>query len=185
MIGEIRDLETAQIAVQASLTGHLVFSTLHTNDAISAFTRLIDMGLEPFLVASALRGVLAQRLVRKLCPDCAAPIAAPAGEIADEFAACAPPALRRSPRWRHAAGCPNCLGRAIPAGGLRDDPADAALREAILQRPPTLRWNRPPVRFRRCVRTADWLWRPASPAPTRSFVSLARHPGLAGDSRSG
>src|SRR6202044_1447010 len=73
MIGEIRDLETAQIAVQASLTGHLVFSTLHTNDAISAFTRLIDIGLEPFLVASAVRGVIAQRLVRKLCPVCAAP----------------------------------------------------------------------------------------------------------------
>ena len=68
MIGEIRDLETAQIAVQASLTGHLVFSTLHTNDAVSVFTRLTDMGLEPFLVASALRTVLAQRLVRRLCP---------------------------------------------------------------------------------------------------------------------
>ena len=70
MIGEIRDLETAQIAVQASLTGHLVLATLHTNDAPSAITRLIDMGIEPFLLASTLRGVLAQRLVRKLCPVC-------------------------------------------------------------------------------------------------------------------
>jgi general secretion pathway protein E len=71
MIGEIRDLETAQIAVQASLTGHLVLATLHTNDASSAVTRLTDMGVEPFLLSSSLLGVLAQRLVRKLCLHCA------------------------------------------------------------------------------------------------------------------
>lgn len=70
MIGEIRDLETAQIAVQASLTGHLVLATLHTNDAASAVTRLNDMGIEPYLLASSLLGVLAQRLVRQLCPAC-------------------------------------------------------------------------------------------------------------------
>jgi general secretion pathway protein E len=70
MIGEIRDLETAQIAVQASLTGHLVLATLHTNDAVSATTRLVDMGVEPYLLSSSLLGVLAQRLVRKLCPAC-------------------------------------------------------------------------------------------------------------------
>ncbi len=70
MIGEIRDFETAQIAIQASLTGHLVLATLHTNDAASAVTRLIDMGIEPFLLSSSLLGVLAQRLVRKLCPHC-------------------------------------------------------------------------------------------------------------------
>ena len=70
MIGEIRDLETANIAVQASLTGHLVFSTLHTNDAPSAVTRLIDMGVKPFLVASSVRAIMAQRLVRKVCPKC-------------------------------------------------------------------------------------------------------------------
>jgi len=73
MIGEIRDLETAQIAIQASLTGHLVLATLHTNDSAAALTRLVDMGIEPFLLASTLRGVLAQRLVRKLCPDCRQP----------------------------------------------------------------------------------------------------------------
>jgi general secretion pathway protein E len=73
MIGEIRDLETAQIAVQASLTGHLVLATLHTNDAVSAITRLIDMGVEPFLLSSSLLGVCAQRLVRKLCPQCRQP----------------------------------------------------------------------------------------------------------------
>ena len=70
MIGEIRDLETAQIAVQASLTGHLVLATLHTNDAASAVTRLLDMGIEPFLLSSSLLGVMAQRLVRKLCTHC-------------------------------------------------------------------------------------------------------------------
>lgn len=70
MIGEIRDRETAQIAIQASLTGHLVFATLHTNDAASAVTRLTDMGVEPFLLSSSLLGVLAQRLVRKLCTNC-------------------------------------------------------------------------------------------------------------------
>ncbi|MHC4219943.1 MAG: GspE/PulE family protein, partial [Planctomycetota bacterium] len=70
MIGEVRDLETAEAAVQASLTGHLVFSTLHTNDASGALTRLLDMGVEPFLVASSLEGVMAQRLVRLVCPAC-------------------------------------------------------------------------------------------------------------------
>jgi type II secretion system protein E len=70
MVGEIRDLETAEIAIRAALTGHLVFSTLHTNDAPSAFTRLIDMGIEPFLVASSVEAVMAQRLVRTICPHC-------------------------------------------------------------------------------------------------------------------
>ena len=89
MIGEIRDLETAQIAVQASLTGHLVLATLHTNDAVGAVTRLVDMGVEPFLVASSLLAVLAQRLVRKICPECRRPRKPDAGEcrllgLADE-----------------------------------------------------------------------------------------------------
>lgn len=101
MIGEIRDLETAQIAVQASLTGHLVFATLHTNDAVSAVTRLVDMGVEPFLLASSLIGVGAQRLVRKLCPHCRKPAAA----LPAEFAA----AVTRAGNgvWA-AAGCMAC-----------------------------------------------------------------------------
>ncbi len=70
MVGEIRDLETAEIAIQASLTGHLVFSTLHTNDAAGAFSRLMDMGVEPYLVASSVEGIVAQRLVRRLCSNC-------------------------------------------------------------------------------------------------------------------
>jgi len=82
MIGEIRDLETAQIAVQASLTGHLVLATLHTNDTASSVTRLTDMGVEPFLLSSSLIGVLAQRLVRCLCTECRAEYAPAASELA-------------------------------------------------------------------------------------------------------
>jgi type II secretory ATPase GspE/PulE/Tfp pilus assembly ATPase PilB-like protein len=70
MVGEIRDTETAQIAIQSALTGHLVFSTVHTNSGPATITRLIDMGIEPFLVSSSIIGVLAQRLVRRICPDC-------------------------------------------------------------------------------------------------------------------
>lgn len=105
LIGEIRDHETAQIAVQASLTGHLVFSTLHTNDAPGAATRLIDMGVEPYLVASSLEAVLAQRLVRVLCPHCKqiddSPRAAAIAERIFNGAAERPPIYR-------AAGCRNC-----------------------------------------------------------------------------
>jgi len=91
MVGEIRDAETAQIAVQAALTGHLVLATLHTNDAVSAFTRLMNMGIEPYLVAAAVRAVLAQRLIRKLCEHCCRPdtdwIASPTYEaLAARFA---------------------------------------------------------------------------------------------------
>jgi general secretion pathway protein E len=81
MVGEIRDLETAQIAVQASLTGHLVMSSLHTNTAIGSVTRLRDMGVEPFLLSSSLIGVLAQRLVRRLCPHCKTPYTASEEEL--------------------------------------------------------------------------------------------------------
>ena len=105
MIGEIRDLETAEIAIRAALTGHLVFSTLHTNDAPSAFTRLIDMGIEPFLVASSVEAIMAQRLVRTICPHCKTEqklepsylrrIGFPESEIA-------------TAKFYHGAGCENC-----------------------------------------------------------------------------
>lgn len=88
MVGEIRDTETAEIAIQASLTGHLVFSTLHTNDSAGAISRLLDMGIEPFLVSSSLLAVMAQRLVRRLCPDCREPYAlteAEAQELGIDF----------------------------------------------------------------------------------------------------
>ncbi len=104
MIGEIRDLETARIAVQASLTGHLVLATLHTNDAAGAVTRLIDMGVEPFLVASTLLGVLAQRLVRRLCPNCRKPGPLSPAEQAQM------PAYYRDRTVYTAVGCPACKG---------------------------------------------------------------------------
>src|SRR5262249_25104447 len=85
LIGEMRDMETAQAAIQASLTGHLVFSTLHTNDSPSAFTRLIDMGVEPYLVSSTVEGVLAQRLVRTICPSCKAPHVPEPSEVPQDF----------------------------------------------------------------------------------------------------
>ncbi len=85
LIGEIRDNETAQSAIQASLTGHLVFSTLHTNDASSAFTRLIDMGVEPYLVASTVEGILAQRLIRRLCKHCKREVASKNADLPKDF----------------------------------------------------------------------------------------------------
>jgi type II secretion system protein E len=87
LIGEMRDLETAESAIQASLTGHLVFSTLHTNDAPSAFTRLIDMGIEPFLVGSTVEGVLAQRLVRTICAECKVKHEMPRADVPNDFPA--------------------------------------------------------------------------------------------------
>jgi general secretion pathway protein E/type IV pilus assembly protein PilB len=85
LVGEIRDLETAEVAVNASLTGHLVFSTLHTNDAPTANTRLLDMGVEPFLVSSSIEGVLAQRLVRKICPNCKEPFEPEEAKVPPDF----------------------------------------------------------------------------------------------------
>ncbi|MPT47392.1 MAG: type II secretion system protein GspE [Sphingobium sp.] len=101
MIGEIRDRETADIAVQASLTGHLVLSTVHTNDAIGAITRLRDMKIEPFLLASTLRAVIAQRLVRRLCPHCRTPMQA-------DKSACALLGLDAGTVIYHAEGCGEC-----------------------------------------------------------------------------
>lgn len=122
MIGEIRDLETAQIAVQASLTGHLVLATLHTNDAASAVTRLIDMGIESFLLASTLRGVLAQRLVRKLCPACRRESS---GSVVGQ-------AELPEVTWR-AVGCPECsrTGYAGRTGVYELITIDDALQQLI------------------------------------------------------
>jgi general secretion pathway protein E len=128
MVGEIRDLETAQIAIQASLTGHLVLSTLHTNSAIGAITRLDDMGVEPFLLASSLTGVLAQRLVRLLCEHCKKPMLASASECAllgvDEST---------SPVIYTATGCDQCrfLGYAGRSGVYELVAIDDTLRTMI------------------------------------------------------
>jgi type IV pilus assembly protein PilB len=106
MVGEIRDLETSQIATQAALTGHLVLSTLHTNDAPEAVTRLMDIGVEPYLISSAVLGVLAQRLVRVICPECRAPYEADPqilAELGEDFS------RRKEPLTLYRGrGCPNC-----------------------------------------------------------------------------
>ncbi len=108
MIGEIRDLETAEIAVNASLTGHMVFSTLHTNDASSAVTRLVDIGVKPFLVSASLRGVLAQRLVRRICQNCRKP--APTPEHKELYAIGMNDAQIASATFCMGEGCPKCNG---------------------------------------------------------------------------
>ncbi|HDZ83660.1 MAG TPA: type II secretion system protein GspE, partial [Nitrospirae bacterium] len=105
MVGEIRDIETAEIAVHASLTGHLVLSTLHTNDAPGAVARLIDMGIEPFLVASSLVCILAQRLVRVICPHCKEAYE-PSGEEIAYINIDNPPE-----RLYRAKGCDKCMGK--------------------------------------------------------------------------
>ncbi len=109
MIGEIRDLETAEIAVQASLTGHLVFSTVHTNDAISAFTRLSDMGVEPFLLATSVRAVIAQRLVRRLCDHCSQETTPPLW-IEDILQGLRQRGVHLDDNWKIATGCTHCRG---------------------------------------------------------------------------
>lgn len=106
MIGEMRDRETAEIAVQAALTGHLVLSTLHTNDAPSGVTRLVDMGIEPYLVAATVQGILAQRLVRQLCRECAEPYT----PGSDELALAPPRLLANQPRFLRPRGCSSCSG---------------------------------------------------------------------------
>ncbi|AOS46070.1 Type II secretion system protein E [Lacunisphaera limnophila] len=107
MVGEIRDAETAEIAINASLTGHMVFSTLHTNDAPSAVTRLIDIGAKPFLVAAALRSVMAQRLVRRICPDCRRAYTPAPRELQ---ALGLGPAQVAGADFAHGAGCAACHG---------------------------------------------------------------------------
>jgi general secretion pathway protein E len=134
LVGEIRDLETAEIAVQASLTGHLVFSTLHTNDAPGAATRLVDMGLEPYLVSSSLEVVVAQRLVRVICRGCKQPL--PPEEVTRQrelFADHVPEALYSG------AGCRICQGKGYRGrqGIFEVMRISDAVRSLILQRAPS------------------------------------------------
>jgi general secretion pathway protein E len=110
LVGEIRDLETAEIAIQAALTGHVVFSTLHTNDAAGAITRLQDMGVERFLIASSLIAVLAQRLVRRVCPQCRRPARLSDEDrhhLSHEFDM---PLEDIQPDYFRGTGCPQCAG---------------------------------------------------------------------------
>jgi general secretion pathway protein E len=107
LVGEVRDLETAEISIHAALTGHLVFSTLHTNDASGAVTRLIDMGIEPFLVASSVVAIIAQRLVRVICPACKGPYK-PERALLQELGL--PPSRSNKRTFYRGSGCPECLG---------------------------------------------------------------------------
>ena len=135
MVGEIRDQETADIAIQSALTGHMVLSTVHTNDALSVFTRLIDMGVEPFLVAAPMKLVQAQRLVRKLCEHCAEP-AQVSNEIADELDALG---VDVDPQWRKAVGCERCLhvGYRGRTGIYEIYPISAAMRDLVVNKATT------------------------------------------------
>jgi len=132
LVGETRDLETAEIAIRASLTGHLVFTTLHTNDAVSAALRLADMGVEPYLLAASLHGVIAQRLVRRLCPACRRQAPLSAADL-DGFGLGAAAAFPNGVHWV-ASGCPECLegyrGRVGLFELLRVTPAIAELLRA-------------------------------------------------------
>ena len=133
MIGEIRDLETAEAAIQAALTGHLVFSTLHTNDACSAATRLLDMGVEPFLVTSTLEGAMAQRLVRTICKDCKEAYEPDREQLPRDLVLEAGEALYRG------AGCRKCRGTGYRgrSGLFELMVLDDAIRERIMSRAPT------------------------------------------------
>lgn len=135
MVGEIRDRETAEIAIQAALTGHLVLSTVHTNDSLGAFTRLIDMGVEPFLVATPIKGVQAQRLVRRLCPRCAIPAHAVLPAIAEETAGWARRVLGDTPpAWMEPVGCSHCQGTGYRGrvGIYELVPVDEPMQQAVV-----------------------------------------------------
>jgi type II secretory ATPase GspE/PulE/Tfp pilus assembly ATPase PilB-like protein len=134
MVGEIRDPETMSTAVEASLTGHLVFSTLHTNSAVATVARVVDMGLEPYLLSSCLVGIVAQRLVRRICPTCRTEIPTPHG-VAHLFPGGAPETMHRGK------GCQDCRGT-----GYRGRVAihellavNEELRNLILERAPDSR----------------------------------------------
>nr|ADD93370.1 general secretory pathway protein E [uncultured marine bacterium MedDCM-OCT-S01-C143] len=133
MVGEIRDLETAEIAIQAALTGHLVLSTIHTNDAASAVTRLVDMGVEPFLVASSIVGILAQRLVRTVCPECKQPYVANREEVLE--LGLSPDMVGPRPNFFRGPGCVKCLGTGyLGRSGIHEllTPTDE-VRQLVLQ----------------------------------------------------
>ncbi|MBU0634422.1 MAG: Flp pilus assembly complex ATPase component TadA [Candidatus Omnitrophica bacterium] len=137
MVGEIRDTETVQMAIHAALTGHLVFSTLHTNDAPSAITRLIDMGVEPFLIASSIEGILAQRLVRRICDNCRQEYT-PAQKKLDELGIS--PDAARSKKFYRGRGCDNCnnSGYKGRAGIFELLVLNEDLRDMILDRAPAI-----------------------------------------------
>ena len=180
LIGEIRDQETAQIALQASLTGHLVLSTLHTNDAPNAVTRLVDMGMEPYKIASALRGVVAQRLMRRLCTVCRGPSDEPVPERVARYIPAGTPLYK-------AVGCPECAmtgyrGRfSIMEVLTHERRARARHRPGRHGRPDRRRRARP-TGWARCGRAGCGTCSPASP-PSRSCSGSPTSPPRPGAGR--
>ena len=130
LVGEIRDKETAEVAINASLTGHLVFSTLHTNDAVTASTRLLDMGVEPFLISSTVEAVLAQRLVRMICKKCKQSVKVEAQQLPADFK------LDKGAKLYHGKGCRDCRGSGYSGrqGIFELLVLDDELRDLIVQR---------------------------------------------------
>jgi len=130
LVGEIRDKETAEVAINASLTGHLVFSTLHTNDAVTASTRLLDMGVEPFLIGSTVEAVMAQRLIRTICQQCKEPVEVEPEQLPPDFE------LQPGDVLYHGAGCRECRGSGYSGrqGIFELLVLDDVLREMIVQR---------------------------------------------------
>ena len=203
LIGEIRDRETADIAVQASLTGHLVFSTLHTNDAPGAVTRLVDMGIEPYLVTSSLELVMAQRLVRVICPACKEEfVPADMEALRQELGGDLPPTLYRG------RGCRACQGTGYHGrkGIFELMPINEAIRMMILDRASASDIRREAVRLgmrslredgwrlvrqgdttleevlqatkdERLIGNGDAKARPAAPAPLPAAASDTEDPG--------
>ena len=135
MVGEIRDRETAETAIQAAMTGHLVFSTLHTNDAAGALTRLVHMGIEPYLVGSSVEAVMAQRLVRILCPSCKAPeTSREALDLAGQVRPRAAPRRCSRPSAAANAAAPGTAAARAYSNSCR---IDEAIRDMVLEREPS------------------------------------------------
>ena len=177
LVGEIRDRETAEIAVHAALTGHLVFSTLHTNDAAGAISRLLEMGVEDFLLASAIMGILAQRLVRVICPECRAPL--PPGEAAMELACERNGLPTKEPVQLFVGqGCPACAhtGYQGRTGIYELLLVDENIRQLILNRAEAAAMRRRPCPrgCRPWRRTAGPRWPKVSPPP-RKCCGLPRN----------
>jgi general secretion pathway protein E len=162
LVGETRDEETAEIVMRASMTGHLVLSTLHANDAVSASVRVCDMGVEPFLVAEATRGALAQRLVRTLCPACARVHCEQAGRPV-------PLKDHASTTWKEAVGCSECRERYLGRTGIYEWlTVDAAVRESIRTHAPV-----ETVRARALASGFVDLWAAAAGLLDQGVTSLA------------
>ena len=177
MVGEMRDRETAEVAIQAALTGHLVFSTLHTNDAPTGVTRLVDMGIEPYLVSATVQGILAQRLVRVVCDDCADRYTA----TTEELRALAASVPESAVRLRRGRGCGRCNGTGYRGrtGIYELMVLDDALRERISAREPAERLRAAAIAAGMVpLRDAGWQ-RAAAGVTTLEEVLRVTHEGLA------